>query len=85
MTKRTHKRIRDKGKTPLSRVFVKLNEEDKVVLMHNPSFTRVFPPRFRGRTGVIKGMRGRAYVVGLKDGGKNKTFIINQIHLKKIK
>jgi large subunit ribosomal protein L21e len=85
MTKRMHKRIREKGKTPLSKIFIKLNEGDKVVLMHNPSFTRVFPPRFQGRTGVVAGMRGRAYEVGLRDGGKNKTFIINQIHLKKIK
>ena len=85
MTVRMHKRIRDKGKTPLSRIFIKLNEGDKVVLMHNLSFPRVFPPRFQGNVGIVRGMRGRAYKVEMMDGGKNKTFITNQIHLKKIK
>ena len=80
-----HKRIRDKGKIPLSKIFTKLNEGDKVVLMHNLSFTRVFPPRFQGNVGVVKGMRGKAYKIELMDGGINKTFMTNQIHLKKIK
>jgi len=79
------KRIREKGKLPLSRIFKRFNEGDKVVLVHNLSFPRAFPYRIQGKTGVIKGKRGRAYIVDLKDGNKTKTFITNQIHMKKIK
>jgi len=85
MTKRIHKRIREKGKLSLSKLFIKFNEGDKVALIYNSSSPKVFPARFQGRTGIVKGMRGRAQIVEIRDGGKNKTFIINQIHLKKIK
>jgi large subunit ribosomal protein L21e len=79
------KSIREKGKIPLSRIFTKFNEGDKVSLVHNLSFPRPFHERMQGRTGVIKGKRGEAYIIEIQDGKRKKTFMINQIHLKKIK
>jgi ribosomal protein L21E len=38
----------------------------------------------RGRTGVVEKKRGRAYMVKLKDQNKEKRFLIEPIHLKKI-
>lgn len=39
-------------------------------------------PRFHGRTGVVIGRRGRAYLVKIRDGGIYKTLIIRPEHLK---
>jgi len=38
----------------------------------------------QGRTGEIVGSRGRAKIVKIKNG-KDKLYIINPIHLKKLK
>jgi len=81
----SRKRIREKGKIPLSSLFAKFNIGDKVSLVHNLSFPRAFHERMQGSTGLIKGKRGRAYIVDVMAGKKKKRFIINQIHLKKIK
>ena len=39
-------------------------------------------PRFQGRTGVVVGQRGRAYIVQIRDGGKIKTLFVRPEHLK---
>ena len=39
-------------------------------------------PRFQGRTGVVVGQRGRAYLVKIRDGNKHKTLIVRPEHLK---
>jgi len=79
-----HKRIRTKGKLGLSKVFREFNERDKVALIYQPGQKAHFPLRFHGKTGVIKGKRGNAFVVSVQDGGQNKEFIIKKIHLKKL-
>ena len=78
-------RIREKGTIGLSKIFRAYKPGDNIVLMHNLSFPRAFHQRLQGKTGIIKGKRGRAYIVELKDIRKTKTYIINQVHLKKIK
>jgi len=40
--------------------------------------------RFHGKTGVVTGVRGRAYEVEIKDGNKKKMLIVNPEHLKAI-
>ncbi len=39
-------------------------------------------PRFQGRTGVVVGQRGRAYLVQIRDGGKTKLLIVRPEHLR---
>lgn len=79
------KRIREKGKLALSRYFKKFNEGDKVAVVRNLSYDAHFPERLQGQTGIIKGKRGRSYVIDIMMGNKKKIFIIEAIHLNKLK
>ena len=79
------KKIRTRGKLQLSKYFQEFKEGDKASVVRERSLQSSFPERLQGRTGVIEGKRGRSYVLKLNDHDKEKTFIINPIHLKKIK
>ena len=79
------KPIRKRGKIPLSKYFQKLKEGDRVSIVPEIGLQPSFPLRYRGLTGVVTGTRGRAYLVKIKDQKKEKTLIIEPIHLKKIK
>lgn len=83
MVKRKSNRTR--GKLPFSRYFQEFKEGDFVSVIKEPSVNVNLPDRYQGRTGVILTKRGRAYVVLIKDKNKEKKFIIEPIHLKKIK
>jgi large subunit ribosomal protein L21e len=79
------KNIRTRGKISLSRFFQKFKEGDKVAVVKEISMQPRFPKRIQGKTGVVKSKRGRSYIVLIKDGNKEKEFILEPIHLKKIK
>lgn len=79
------KTIRTRGKLPLSKYFQELKEGDKVAVTRERSIPANFPARFQGRTGVVAGKRGRGIIVKIKDQEKEKKFLIEPIHLKKIK
>ena len=78
------KQVRTKGKIQFSRYFQELKEGDKVSVIREMSMPANFPERFQGRTGVVEGKRGRAYFVKIKDNDKEKKFLIQPIHLRKI-
>ncbi|NCN52110.1 50S ribosomal protein L21e [archaeon] len=78
------KNIRLRGKISLSRYFQKFKENDSVAVKREISVGASFPKRLQGRTGVVIGKKGKAYIVKLKDQSKEKEFLINAIHLKKI-
>ena len=79
-----HKEIRRKGKLPLSKVFAEIKLGDKVALVKDLSFRSTFPDRFQGRTGAVIGKQGKSLIVLIKDGQKEKKFITQRIHLKKL-
>ena len=79
------KQIRTRGKIPLSRYFQNLKKGDSVAVIKEPSVNSSFPQRLQGRTGIIIEKRGRAYVVKIMEYSKEKKFIIEPIHLKRIK
>lgn len=79
------KKIRTKGKISFSLYFQKLKQGDRVSVVKEEAIASNFPERLQGRTGVVKEKRGKAYVVEIKDSNKLKSFIIEPIHLKKIK
>jgi ribosomal protein L21E len=83
MVKRKSPRTR--GKISLSKYFQRFKEGDSVSIVREKSLEADFPKRIQGTTGKIKGRRGRSYVVELKDKNKLKEFIIQPIHLKKLK
>ena len=79
------KPIRKRGKLQLSRYFQELKEGDFVAISREQTVASVFPKRLQGITGVVEGKRGRAYMIKIKDGNKEKRLLIEPIHLKKIK
>jgi len=79
------KKIRTRGKLQLSRYFQRLKKGDAVSVLLERSVQPRFPKSLNGKTGVVESKKGRAYVVKIKDKNKEKTYIVNPIHLKKIK
>ena len=78
------KSIRKRGKISLSRYFQSFKIGDSVAVVKEISISSNFPGRMQGRTGKVVEKRGRAYVVKIMDQDKEKTFIIEPVHLKKI-
>jgi len=79
------KSIRNRGKIKLSRYFQELKKGDTVSVVKEMAVASNFPERLQGRTGKIENRRGEAYLVKIKEQDKEKRFLINPIHLKKIK
>jgi len=79
------KKIRTKGKLQFSRYFQELEKGDSVTIVKELAVQSSFPARLQGRTGLVESKRGKAYIVKIKDQNKEKKFLIEPIHLKKIK
>ena len=79
------KQVKTKGKLQLSRYFQEFNPGDAVSVVKEQAVMSSFPERIQGRTGTIENRRGRAYLVNIKDSNKEKQFLIEPIHLKRIK
>jgi len=79
------KPIRTRGKIKLSNYFQELKKGDSVAVINEKSVQSSFPKRLQGRTGKVDKKIGRSYSVKINDQTKEKNFIINPIHLKKIK
>ncbi len=79
------KPVSQKGKLSFSRYFQELNPGDFVSVIKELSVPSNFPKRLQGRTGVVEGRRGRTYIISINDQAKGKKFLIEAIHLKKIK
>jgi large subunit ribosomal protein L21e len=79
------KKIRTRGKVPLSRYFQELKEGQRVAIARERSVTSSFPARLQGRTGSVIGKSGKSYVIKIKDQDKEKKFLIDGIHLKKVR
>ena len=76
------KPTRRKGMTPLGRLLREYTIGQKVDVIIDPSVPKGQPHRrFHGKVGTIMEKRGRAYVVGLKDGEKPKQLIVRPEHL----
>ena len=79
------KPVRTRGKLQFSRYFQELKEGDFVAISREPAVQSSFPERLQGITGTIKKRQGKAYIITIKDGNKEKEILIEPIHLKKIK
>ncbi|MEX0920856.1 MAG: 50S ribosomal protein L21e [Candidatus Pacearchaeota archaeon] len=84
MAKKGTKRVREKGKISLSRYFQEFEKGDTVAIVREPAVQSSFPERMQGRTGTIQDKRGRFYIVKIKDGNKEKMYLVEPIHLKRI-
>ncbi len=76
----------EKSKTigKVSKIFQELKKGDNVAVAVEPSEAFYSPKRMLGRTGVIEGKRGKAYIVKIRDFNKEKRFIIRPVHLRKL-
>ena len=79
------KKVRTRGKLQLSRYFQELKKGDAVAVVRERAVQSSFPTRLQGKTGIIENKRGKAYIIKIKDKAKEKKFLIEPIHLKKIK
>lgn len=78
------KDVREKGAVPpLSLIMRKYEVGERVHIIINPSITAGMPHRrYHGKTGVVVGMRGKAYIVKVTVGGKEKTLFVRPEHLR---
>lgn len=76
------KSVREKGLRSITRYVRRFEIGESVHIKIDPSSPKGRPhPRFHGRTGRIVDVRGRAYIVEVRDGGKIKKLIVNPEHL----
>ncbi len=78
------KPVRTRGKFSFSRYFQKLNKGDFVSIVRERAFRINFPESLQGRTGIVEGKQGRAYIIKLNGVKKDKKYLIAPIHLRKI-
>jgi large subunit ribosomal protein L21e len=74
---------RRRGILPVTSLIQKFEIGQKVHVICEPSIQKGMPhPRFHGRTGTVVGQRGRAWLLEIRDGGKEKIVIARPQHLK---
>lgn len=74
---------RERGISPPQRSIQEFDEGQKVHLSLDPSVQEGrFHPRFNGHTGEVVGKQGRAFLVSITDGGKEKTLVARPAHLR---
>jgi len=79
------KKPRTRGVTSITRTLQQYDIGTSVSIDINSSVHKGMPhPRFQGRTGIIEGMQGDAYLVGVTVGKKHKTLIILPDHLGRV-
>jgi large subunit ribosomal protein L21e len=80
------KRARDRGLSPITRMFQSFEVGEKANVNIDPSIHKGQPHvRFQGRTGTVVGMQGRAYLLDVRMGGKMKQILVKPAHLRKAK
>ncbi|NPE27161.1 hypothetical protein HNV12_04135 [Methanococcoides sp. SA1] len=79
---RRAKRAREKGKIRLSSYFRNIADGARVCVVDERAVRVNFPQRLRGMSGVVKAARGKFKEVLIKDGNKEKMFVIHPVHLK---
>ena len=76
---------RDRGLSPITRAFQEFSAGEQVNIIIDPSIHKGQPhPRFHGLTGKVLGTQGKAYLLTVKVGNKEKRLIIRPEHLRKI-
>ncbi len=79
------KRKSDRGKISIRKYLQKFAKGDRVCLKAEPAIQHgMYFPRFHGKHGVVKGMQGKCYIIGIKDGRKEKELIVHPVHLNKV-
>lgn len=83
--KKLSKKKRERGLSPISRAIQSFVAGERVHIHIDPSIHKGMPhQRFHGMTGEVKGERGRAYVVEVSDGKRQrkKELFVRAEHLR---
>ena len=78
------KSIKTRGKLNLSQYFQEFKDGDKVAIVREQALSPAFPIRIQGRTGIVSGKKGNAYIIKIQTGSMIKTYIIRPMHLKRL-
>ena len=77
------KERREAGKISVSRFMQTFETGQRVHLSIESSLHKgCYHSRFIGKTGIVKGSRGKCYKVAINDKGKEKLLIVHPAHLK---
>jgi len=80
------KKLKNKGKIPLSKYLQDLKLGAKVCLKAEPAVQKgMYLPRFHGKVGILKAKKGSCYEVIIKDLDKEKTLVVHPVHLQALK
>lgn len=80
------RKVREKGKTGLSKILREYKPGDRVVIKLDPSVHKGMPHRrFHGKVGVIENARGKAYIVNVTQGEAVKEIVVRPEHLEPFK
>jgi large subunit ribosomal protein L21e len=75
---------RERGLSPITRSFVKYEVGTHANIKFDPSIRKGRPHVcFHGKTGIIVGVQGRAYLMDVKTGDKAKRVVVWPEHLRK--
>ena len=78
------KQKRARGKISMTRYFQSFAPGDRVYLTVESAVQKgMYHPSFVGKSGIVKGKRGKCYEVTINDLGKEKTLVIHPVHLRK--
>jgi len=78
------KQKRSVGKISMTRYFQSFNSGDKIYLGVESAVQKgMYHPRFMGKSGIVKGKRGKCYEVAINDLGKDKVLIVHPVHLRR--
>jgi len=83
--KKLSKKKRERGLSPISRAIQRFAVGERVHIHIDPSIHKGMPhQRFHGKTGTVKGERGRAFIVEITDGNKQrrKDLFVRAEHLR---
>lgn len=77
---------RQKGRLSIGRFLQKLEIGDRVALKAAPSVQKgLYHHRFHGKTGRVVGFQNKHCEVAVRDKNKEKTVVVNPVHLMRIK
>ena len=78
------KKVRERGRLPLSRLLTKYEEGEKVIINIDPGIHKAIPhKRYQGKVATVVGKRGRAYIMEIPQRKTVKTIITTPEHIRK--
>jgi large subunit ribosomal protein L21e len=86
--RRTRKKLQrhagERGLSPITRALQTYEVGEKANIVIDPSVHKGQPHhRYHGHTGTVVGVRGRAYLLEVRTGGKRRTLIVRPEHLRR--